>query len=289
MGRHRTPPEKHELGERARALRADGRSRHELIAERGVGDDLLSQLLQDTAVPVSLRRPDAKDDVRARAVELRRSGATYDQIAAQLGVSKSSCSLWLRHLPRPEADPDRAAQAQARRLVAIRARAARDRDPRDAAADRGRAQVASFLGIITSRDLVLAAAVSYWCEGAKRKPWNRAEIVTWRNSEPVPAAVVPRRSGSLARLDGTALPSAAHPGRRRRGQHGGGRQSPVGLPDDTFGCGVTVSCWLLVPCDPGSSPGSRARRLLRRVTAGCVGSLARAGFSGCTPARRGAP
>ena len=145
----------------------------------------MSQLLQDRAVPVSLRRPNAKDDVRAQAVELRRSGATYDQIAAQLGVSKSSCSLWLRHLPRPEADPDRAAQAQARRLVAIRARAARDRDARDAAADRGRAQVASFLGIITSRDLVLAAAVSYWCEGAKRKPWNRAEIVKWMNSDPV--------------------------------------------------------------------------------------------------------
>ena len=90
MGRHRTPPEKHEPGERARALRADGPSRRELIAERGVGDDLLSQLLQDTAVPVSLRRPDAKDDVRARAVELRRSGATYDQIAAQPGVSKNS-------------------------------------------------------------------------------------------------------------------------------------------------------------------------------------------------------
>ena len=118
-------------------------------------------------------------------MELRRSGATYDQIAAQLGVSKSSCSLWLRHLPRPEADPDRAAQAQARRLVAIRARAARDRDARDAAADRGRAQVASFLGIITSRDLVLAAAVSYWCEGAKRKPWNRTEIVKWMNIDPV--------------------------------------------------------------------------------------------------------
>ena len=92
MGRHRTPQEKHELGERARALRADGRSRREIVAELRVGDALLSQLLQDTAAPLALRRPNAKDDVRARDVELRRSGATCDQIAAQLGVSKSSCS-----------------------------------------------------------------------------------------------------------------------------------------------------------------------------------------------------
>ena len=38
---------------------------------------------------------------------------------------------------------------------------------------------------MTSRDLLLALAVSYWCEGAKRKSWNRTEIVIWVNSDPM--------------------------------------------------------------------------------------------------------
>lgn len=185
MGRHRTPDEKQELAEQSRALRARGWSRRQIMLELGVGDDLLGILLAGTEVPASLRRSRAKDDLRAQAVALRTAGASYDRIAAQLGVSKSSCSLWLRHLPRPEADPVVAAEAQDRRVVALRERAARDRAARDAAADRDKAEVASYLGEISSRDLVLAAAVSYWCEGAKRKPWNRMEMVKWMNSDPV--------------------------------------------------------------------------------------------------------
>lgn len=185
MGRHRTPEEKRELAEQARALRAAGRSRREIQAELGIGDDLARQLLEGTELPERLRRPRAKDDLREQARELRREGATYDQIAAALGVSKSSCSLWLRDLPHPEADPERAAQAQERRLGALRARARRDRDARDEEGQQVREAVAEGVGAVTSRDLVLALAVSYWCEGAKRKPWSRQEAVRWMNSDPV--------------------------------------------------------------------------------------------------------
>lgn len=116
---------------------------------------------------------------------MRRQGATYDQIAAALNVSKSSCSLWLRDLPHPEADPERAAEAQERRVAALRARVRRDRDARDEAGRQLAAAAAASLGAVTSRDLVLALAVSYWCEGAKSKPWNRQQRVKWMNSDPV--------------------------------------------------------------------------------------------------------
>lgn len=43
----------------------------------------------------------AKQDHRAAAIELRAAGRTYDEIVDELGVSKSSLSLWLRHLPFP--------------------------------------------------------------------------------------------------------------------------------------------------------------------------------------------
>lgn len=183
MARHRTAQEKVELRERAVALRSAGRSRREIQAELGIGEDLAKALLSGVPLPDSLRRPRAKDELRARAVELRLAGASHDTIATELGVSKASCSLWLRHLPRPDIDPQRAAESQERRLAAARARAARDCASRDADGELAKQQVASFLGDVTSRDLVLAAAVSYWCEGAKRKPWNRTEMVKWMNSD----------------------------------------------------------------------------------------------------------
>jgi transposase len=38
--------------------------------------------------------------LHAKARELRAGGATYDEIAAELGVSKGSVSLWVRDMPR---------------------------------------------------------------------------------------------------------------------------------------------------------------------------------------------
>lgn len=185
MGRHRTPQEKVEFGERARALRVAGRSRREIQAELGIGDELCGQLLRGLPVPDSLHRPRAKDDVRAAAVALRLAGKTYGEIAEELSVSKSTCSLWLRDLPRPEEDPERAAAGRERRLEALRARAKRDRDRRDVEGEDVTDGTAQALGAVTSRDLLVALAVSYWCEGAKRKPWNRQERVIWVNSDPM--------------------------------------------------------------------------------------------------------
>jgi hypothetical protein len=102
-----------------------------------------------------------------------------------LSVSKSSCSLWLRDLPHPEEDAERAAAAQQRRTDALRARARRDRDARDELGAEVTRAAAEGVGPVSSRDLVLALAVSYWCEGSKTKPWNRQKLVKWMNSDPV--------------------------------------------------------------------------------------------------------
>ena len=98
MGRHRTAEEKVQLGERARALRARGRSRREIAAELRVGDDLLTELLRGSEVPDVLRRPRAKDDLRDLAVDMYREGRSYREIQREIGVSRSSLSLWLRHI-----------------------------------------------------------------------------------------------------------------------------------------------------------------------------------------------
>lgn len=241
MGRHRTAQEKTELGAQARRLREQGWSRSRIAAELHVGGVVLSELLDGTAVPDALRRPRARDDLRERARALRREGRTYDQIADELGVAKSSCSLWLRDLPHPgpapvpPMPPVRAAldsaserRARAREMRAagallkeiaeefgvatgtvcrwctglpVPARARHGgsadhvaamaetrwaplREARDARREELHLAAATQLGSVTSRDLLVALAVSYWCEGAKAKPWNPVEAVHWMNSDP---------------------------------------------------------------------------------------------------------
>lgn len=50
-----------------------------------------------------------KDEEQALAAQLRAEGRTYDEIAAELGVSKGSLSLWLRDHPHPDPSRDRPA------------------------------------------------------------------------------------------------------------------------------------------------------------------------------------
>jgi transcriptional regulator with XRE-family HTH domain len=159
-------------------MRAAGKSRREIEAELGIGDDLAKELLRGTPVPDSLRRPRAKDDVRERARELREAGWTYPQIAKELGVSKSSCSLWLRDMVHPLGT----LAGQERRTAAIRASAARTQELREVQRVTFKGDVAEVLGSVSQRDVLVALAVSYWCEGGKDKPWARREQVQWMNS-----------------------------------------------------------------------------------------------------------
>ena len=63
--------------EHARRLRVDpGLSRSQLSRLFGVGDGTLTDWLRGIEPPEWTRRPNAKDDLRARAVEVRRPGAT---------------------------------------------------------------------------------------------------------------------------------------------------------------------------------------------------------------------
>src|SRR5258708_31048756 len=99
----RTPQQQAQLREEAIALRLAGKSVREIRDALGpVGKRTLSAALKDTPPAEWTRRPNAKDDLRENARELRTQGRSYNEIAAQLGVSKSSVSLWVRDLPCPE-------------------------------------------------------------------------------------------------------------------------------------------------------------------------------------------
>ncbi|WP_129308721.1 hypothetical protein [Streptomyces sp. L2] len=167
------------LRERAVALRRDGYSLRQIQDELQVRNkEILQRLVEGEPPPEWTKRPRAKDDMRERARELRRQGWTYNEIQAELKCSKSSVSLWVRDLPRPE--PKLTPEEQRARMNAGLAelRASRDRErvaTKEAAA--------AAVGELSDRELFLAGVALYWAEGSKDKPYRRSEVLHFINSD----------------------------------------------------------------------------------------------------------
>jgi hypothetical protein len=131
-------------------------------------------------LPKWTRRPNAKDELRAKARELRVQGLTYNEIVAKLHVSKSSVSLWVRDLPRPVTEEE----ARRRRTEAARQYWLAEQPLRDAQRVAERDAAAAEIGDLTDRELLIAGAIAYWCEGLKNKPYRRSDRVVFMNSDP---------------------------------------------------------------------------------------------------------
>ncbi|MFF4960407.1 hypothetical protein ACFY2Z_25720 [Streptomyces sp. NPDC001222] len=168
------------LRERAVALRRGGHSLRQIRDELKIYDnDILNQLVKGEPPPAWTKRPNAKDDLRARARELRLEGWTYDRIEAELGCSRSSVSLWVRDLPRPEPRFTPEEQQTLMREDLARRRAAEDEERK-----RIRLAAVGDIGELTDRELFVAGVALYWAEGSKSKPYDRRERVVFVNSDP---------------------------------------------------------------------------------------------------------
>jgi transposase len=178
----RTKDELLELREQAIALRRAGKSRREIKEILGVGNSTLGPALRGEPAPLWTLRPRAKDELRIKARELRADGRTYDEIAAELGVSKGSVSLWVRDMPRRgrlsyEEFRKRNADGVARYWAAERpVREARRQQISDSAA--------AQIGELSEREILIAGAIAYWCEGSKNKPHRNGNRVVFINSDP---------------------------------------------------------------------------------------------------------
>jgi hypothetical protein len=172
-----------ELRERAIALRREGRSRREIKDILGIGsNETLGKALRGEPPPAWTLRPRAKDDLRQRARELRDQGRTYAEIASELGVSKSSVSLWVRDMPSPvrlSCGPSRRSNSEGLKAYWAGIRAVRQ-GRRQVARD----QAATEVGGLDARDVLISGAIAYWCEGAKSKPHRPYYRVTFINSDP---------------------------------------------------------------------------------------------------------
>ncbi|AEY89864.1 hypothetical protein SHJG_4593 [Streptomyces hygroscopicus subsp. jinggangensis 5008] len=168
------------LREQAITLRRAGHSLRQIRDELKIyNNDILNQLVKGEPPPEWTKRPRAKDDLRARARELRLQGWTYDQIEAELGCSRSSVSLWVRDLPRPERrrTPEEAA-AIARKGWEEKLRI------RDEERQRTKEEAKRSIGGLSTRELFLVGVGLYWAEGGKDKPYDRRENVAFVNSDP---------------------------------------------------------------------------------------------------------
>jgi transposase len=194
------------LRERAVALRREGLSRRQIRDRLRVdNNDILHRLLEGEPPPEWTKRPNAKDDLRARARELRLQGWTYDRIQLELGCSKSSISLWVRDLPKPERRTRTREEASA---IAKRGWEAK-LQLREEERQRTKRMAAAEVGRLTERELFLVGVGLYWAEGAKSKPYSRRERITFVNSDPDMVAVFLAWL-KLLQVDPSALRFAVH-------------------------------------------------------------------------------
>ncbi|WP_392753316.1 hypothetical protein [Streptomyces sp. LN590] len=168
------------LRKQAVTLRREGLSLRQIRDRLHVNNnEILNRLVKGEPAPEWTKRPNAKDELRERARELRRQGMTYDRIQVELGCSKSSISLWVRGLPKPEPHytPTEHLALMNAGLVDLRAsrekeRAETKRLARDAVGD------------LSDRELFLVGVTLYWAEGAKDKTYSRRECLQFINSDP---------------------------------------------------------------------------------------------------------
>ncbi|MFJ3790322.1 hypothetical protein [Kitasatospora sp. NPDC090091] len=119
----------------------------------------------------------AKTEQREAARRLRAQGRTYDEIQAELGVSKSSISLWVRDLPAPTSRRERTRKAAEARWGPLRKKR---EEERQAVKAKSKAEI----GPMSDRDVFLVGVALYWAEGAKDKQYARRERVRFINSDP---------------------------------------------------------------------------------------------------------
>ncbi|HEY3504020.1 MAG TPA: resolvase [Actinocatenispora sp.] len=174
----------------ARRLRTDeGLSKHQIAERFGVSTGTLTTWLAGLDPPQWTKRPNAKDDLRTRARALRREHRSVPEIAAEVGVAKSTAYQWVRDIPL-DADARRALFAREHSSTADHARMMAEARWTEYRAERDRLRAetitsaAGSVGVLARDELLRMGALIYWCEGTKAKPWNPSRRIVFVNSDP---------------------------------------------------------------------------------------------------------
>jgi predicted transcriptional regulator len=176
------------------ALRRAGKSRSEIKELLAItSNNALNQALSGEPPTARNFRPNARDDARARARELRDQGSRHSQIAAELGVSENTVFRWLRE-PSPR-EPLSYEEFRARQAAGVEKYWHEARLLRQASRESVRSAAVTEVGLLSDREVIVAGAIAYWCEGAKNKPYRRTDRVAFINSDPALIALFLRFLG----------------------------------------------------------------------------------------------
>ncbi|MFD3491055.1 hypothetical protein ACFWWB_10830 [Streptomyces sp. NPDC058690] len=168
------------LRKQAVTLRREGLSLRQIRDRLHVhNNEILNRLVKGEPAPEWTKRPNAKDDLRERARELRRQGMTYDRIQVELGCSKSSISLWVRDLPKPEPHHTPTEHLALMNAGLLDLRASREKERAET-----KRLARDAVGDLSDRELFLAGVTLYWAEGTKDKTYSRRECLQFINSDP---------------------------------------------------------------------------------------------------------
>lgn len=146
------------------------------------GNVLLAEAVRGVPAPEWTRRPRAMDAAHARARELRARGYTLREIAVELGVSTTAASDWTSDMSLA----GRASQGTDVKpnVAGLRHYWSQESPRREARRRAISVAAASEIGVLSDREVLLAGAIAYWCEGSKNKPYRRADRVAFINSDP---------------------------------------------------------------------------------------------------------
>jgi hypothetical protein len=175
---------RHRIG-RARLLRRQGKTYEEIRAVVGpVRDETMAGWLKGIPRPPTTYRTRSLDDLRRRCREMRGAGLTYGEIREITGVGAGTLSMWLRGIPPPPALSDAARRrAEARRVEALRNRAAELNAQR---AERRSATVENAtgqIGAVSDRELQFwAATVGITADALMRTTLKRHRPATPRRN-----------------------------------------------------------------------------------------------------------
>lgn len=123
----------------------------------------------------------AKIEDRKKAILLRKEGKTYGEILKEIGVSKSTLSLWLRSVGLAKKQKQMITE---KRRVAQRKGAAARRTQRiertEIIVEKARVEI----GELSARELLQAGAILYWAEGNKEKEYRHGTGMDFANTDP---------------------------------------------------------------------------------------------------------
>ncbi|MEK7510992.1 MAG: hypothetical protein AAB582_02050 [Patescibacteria group bacterium] len=115
-----------------------------------------------------------------QAIELRRKGSTYTEIAAIIPVSKATLSYWLRDIAVP---PVYLKKLQALKKVAREKAWEARRTERITRTSAIMMQARTEVLMLTRDPLWLVGLTLYWAEGSKEKSWGRGTPITFTNMD----------------------------------------------------------------------------------------------------------